>query len=409
MARTFTLAGFSEAIDWRPLKFVEPVPAAAICDSCGYVPRSTCLLPCGHTLCESCRRRCVTADGAKFECPFDGDMCSSEDIARRDYSGNLTRRKVHCWNEANGCPVILPASEIAEHFHRDCQHHGAHCPTCLATVLWKDVRAHQKSRCTNLVFHAAPEAEPDTGNNEEEALVAIERKVDQQAAQLDAKLAQLSLHSDSKSDRLLELCRGAGDLNETLRRQFRAASAVNESCLERNAALIRATYIAKSDALMSSFVALSRPVRDDPETHEWILTRYADLKGTAMTEGCSVSMSGKVYLRRYLMSWGIHFRRNSDTVSIFLRHWLHKGRYDEFLEWPFAHEMKLFIIQPKTRDERHIRVVPSAVNNAEAYCRPAAPSNRPVFFPVDAFDPSDIERAGFVEDDQLHLRFEVHL
>ncbi|XP_077549024.1 uncharacterized protein LOC144162393 isoform X2 [Haemaphysalis longicornis] len=409
MARTFTLAGFSEAIDWRPLKFVEPVPAAAICDSCGYVPRSTCLLPCGHTLCESCRRRCVTADGAKFECPFDGDMCSSEDIARRDYSGNLTRRKVHCWNEANGCTAILPASEIAAHFRRDCQHHGAHCPTCLANVLWNDVCAHQKSRCTNLVFHAAAEAEPDTGNNEEEPLVAIERKVDQEAAQLDAKLAQLSLESGSKSDRLLELCRGASNLNETLRGQFYAALAINDHRLERNAAAIRAAYLAKGNALMSAIVSMPPTTRNDAETREWVLTGYAAHVERAMKEGYSIEMTEKAYLHHYLMSWGVYLKRSVDTVCICLRHCLHEGRYDQFLDWPYTHEMKLVVIHPDTREEREIHVAPCTSNNAEARCRPAASSNKAISYPFTSFRQGDVEHGGFVKNDQLLLRFEVLL
>ncbi|XP_077549575.1 uncharacterized protein LOC144162786 [Haemaphysalis longicornis] len=409
-SRTHTLVGFSEALDWRPLKFAQPVPAAAICDSCGYVPRSTCSLPCGHTLCEPCHRRCAAgANGAEFECPFDGDVCSAEDVARRDCSRNLMRRKVHCWNEANGCTVVLPASEVTEHFHRDCQHHAARCPTCLATVLWNDVCAHHKSRCADFILRAAADVHPGTDGNQNGQLVAFEKNVEKRAVELNAKLAQLSLESASQSDRLIALCHGINDLNETLAGQFRAASDRNEHSLERNADIMKAVFMEKSEALMSAIVAMSPPIQNDPETQEWVLTGYAALKEKALTEGVSFAMSGKAYLRRYLMSWGVHLKNSAHSVCICLRHCIHKGRYDEFLDWPFAHEMKLVAVHPTTREEHEIRALPCAFNNAEVYSKPTAFSNKAVFFGVRSFDPTVLEWGGFIKNDQLFLRFEVLL
>ncbi|KAL1484509.1 hypothetical protein MTO96_050022, partial [Rhipicephalus appendiculatus] len=65
----YTLFGFLPELDWRPLHFVEPIPAFRICDACGLVPNKTLFLPCRHVVCKMCYEQCFVNDA--YECPLD--------------------------------------------------------------------------------------------------------------------------------------------------------------------------------------------------------------------------------------------------------------------------------------------------------------------------------------------------
>ncbi|XP_077557755.1 uncharacterized protein LOC144173115 [Haemaphysalis longicornis] len=318
----FALVGYSEHLERRPLKFVDPIPASRICSACGNIPRLTYILMCGHAFCEPCYESCAST--SECVCPLDGDVCDRDDVTRKEYKvEQLLGRKVHCWNEVNGCGVVLPASQIAEHVRQDCQHHVTHCPNCSAVVLSHNICAHLKTRCTTCVVHAAAEARQGADNNENSHLAAFERevhcwneangclvvlpasqiaehvrqdcqyhvtrcptcsvavvardvcahlksrctalvlderpepqqranvnertylelferKVEQRVRELDAKLAQLSLKSDSVSDKLIEICHNDNHLKEALTEQFGTASIGTLDRLDRNEAEIKA-------------------------------------------------------------------------------------------------------------------------------------------------------------------------
>ncbi|KAH9365886.1 hypothetical protein HPB48_017278 [Haemaphysalis longicornis] len=487
----FVMVGYSEDIDRRPLKFVDPIPASRICSACGNIPKLTFMLVCGHTFCEPCYQSCATT--SECVCPLDGDVCGRDDVSRKDYPADqLLRRKVHCWNEINGCGVVIPASQVAEHVRNDCQHHVTRCPMCLAVVLSLDMCAHLKSRCAALVVHAAPEAPPRTEGNEQTYFMAFEKKIEQRVHQIDAKLAQLSLKSESLAERLIELCHNDNQLKEALIEQFRLAcsemkssyseqreslmtalvqsldrlgqteSAVRalvahektieqrlgaldaklaqlslesdsqtkklaELChndnslkkaltkqfghdLDRNAAEMKALCTEKSASLMTALTSALTSVPSDRKTHQQVVTGYATLKETALKYGSSAKMSEKVYIRRYLVSWGVYFKKEGDTVNLYLRTQLHQGKEDDFLEWPFTKELKLSIIHPQTRQELVLSERPNASGaGRKYYCRPIGASNVGPYFPGTKVDPSDIESDGYVERDQLLVRLEVGL
>lgn len=137
----YKLLGFSRELDWRPLKFVSPMPPARICSACGLVPDTTGSLPCGHLLCKLCYQGCLV-DGVRM-CPLDRDVCPEDGVLWRTFPAeNLARRQVKCWNEANGCNVTAAASDITRHFQEDCEHHMINCPKCSGTVRPRDLCAH---------------------------------------------------------------------------------------------------------------------------------------------------------------------------------------------------------------------------------------------------------------------------
>ncbi|XP_077530917.1 uncharacterized protein LOC144142963 isoform X1 [Haemaphysalis longicornis] len=75
----YTLVGFSEEVDRRPLFFVEPLPVTRICSACGLVPSGIAFLPCEHFVCKSCYHQCVRS--GRVACPLDGDTCSDEEVS----------------------------------------------------------------------------------------------------------------------------------------------------------------------------------------------------------------------------------------------------------------------------------------------------------------------------------------
>lgn len=465
--RGFAVVGYSDDTELRPLKFVEPIPAGRICAVCGYIPRTTYSLLCGHTFCGPCYESCV--DVSRCVCPLDDEVCAKEDVHHRTFPAeNLLRRKVRCWNEDNGCPVVLAASQVAEHFRHECQHHCTCCPTCLAPVLRRDVCAHLKSRCTALVLSVACDTHTETDDDLKSHLVAFEQQIEKRVGEVDAKLAQLSLESVSRSDELIELLHSnnhlqealkdqleaaAGlqedkivelchnitrlkeelkdqrdaasgsqndrheqlrhdinDLKETLKDQLEAASAKTLGSLDRKAAEVKDRCIETSDALETTIGSIMQSVQIDMNTHQRVLTGYDALKQTATDKGYSDSYSQKVYLRRYLMSWGIYFKKDGDKVRLHLELKLHKGRHDEFLEWPFKKGLKLCFIHPETREEREICVKPSmSAADRKHFCKPAELDNQGVYFSQDSIESSEIERGGYLQNNQVILRLEILL
>ncbi|KAH9365896.1 hypothetical protein HPB48_015956 [Haemaphysalis longicornis] len=400
------------------------------------------------------------------------------------------RNPVHCWNEINGCGVVLPASQVGEHVREDCQYHVTRCPSCSAVVLNLDMCAHLKSRCAALLVQASPEASPRADDNERAHFMALEKKIEQRVHQLDAKLAQLSLKSDSLSDRLSELCQNDNDLKESLIEQFRLACSEIKSfysdqreplmtasvqildclgkteaavralvaqektteqrlgeldaklaqlllesgsqtkkladlchndnsmkdaltkqvapALDRNAPEIQAIFTEKCESLMTAITSALTSVPSDQKTHQQVVAGYATLKEKAVKNGSSEKMSEKVYLRRYLLSWGIYFEKEGDSVYLYLTAQLHEGKEDDFLEWPFTKELKFSIIHPQTRQERVLCATPVVSEvSRQFYCRPIGASNQSPYFKGNKVDLSDIESDGYVERDQLLVRLEV--
>ncbi|KAH9365895.1 hypothetical protein HPB48_015955 [Haemaphysalis longicornis] len=92
-SRELVLVGYSECLERRPLKFVDPIPPALICNACGIVPRLTFSLLCGHVLCEPCYQSSATTSDCV--CPKDGEVSGTGDVTSKKYPAEmLLRRKV---------------------------------------------------------------------------------------------------------------------------------------------------------------------------------------------------------------------------------------------------------------------------------------------------------------------------
>ncbi|XP_077557566.1 uncharacterized protein LOC144172816 isoform X1 [Haemaphysalis longicornis] len=165
----YTLVGFSEEVDRRPLLFLEPLPAAKVCSACGLVPNVKASLPCDHIFCKPCYEQCERS--GRITCPLDGDQCSDEEVIWMNHPArSILAKQVRCWNHRNGCNVATTAADISRHFHYECGHHSATCPKCSAEILANDVCAHLESRCdasrepSTASVHARTNASEDEEN-----------------------------------------------------------------------------------------------------------------------------------------------------------------------------------------------------------------------------------------------------
>ncbi|KAG0426860.1 hypothetical protein HPB47_026042 [Ixodes persulcatus] len=137
--------GFSDALDWRPLLFVEPVIAERACALCGVLCRKAVRLWCAHTVCSDCYAECVERGGT---CPLDQEPFCEDDLDRLECSaGYIMKRRVACWNLPSGCNFIGPVSSLLDHF-KQCTFHTVSCPQCSCSVVRSNIVRHCKEGCS---------------------------------------------------------------------------------------------------------------------------------------------------------------------------------------------------------------------------------------------------------------------
>ncbi|XP_075726820.1 uncharacterized protein LOC142768694 [Rhipicephalus microplus] len=223
----YTLFGFSQKLDWRPLYFSEPIPAYRICNACGLLPRTTICLPCRHVLCKACYEQCLDTDA--HECPLDGEQVSAEDADWRDFPlENLLRRKVKCWNEVNGCGALVSASDLLKHFDEDCVHHSTRCPKCSALILCRNVCAHRRNNCsTHVLPNEAHRQEPSQSSTPEAVFTELKVALEDGVRQLRSAFHQ-AVRDNTSCDRLNDFSHMVNTLRETVmntsEKQTRAVS-----------------------------------------------------------------------------------------------------------------------------------------------------------------------------------------
>ncbi|EEC16768.1 hypothetical protein IscW_ISCW012714 [Ixodes scapularis] len=109
--------GFSDALDWRPLLFVEPVIAERACAVCGVLCRKAVRLWCAHTVCSDCYVECVERGGT---CPLDQEPFCEDDLDRLECSAGYVMKRREGSPEMNAvtaygtlsCKVVLTVEQL---------------------------------------------------------------------------------------------------------------------------------------------------------------------------------------------------------------------------------------------------------------------------------------------------------
>ncbi|KAG0435312.1 hypothetical protein HPB47_018567 [Ixodes persulcatus] len=132
-------------VDWRPLHFERPIPRDWVCQVCGVVRKETVALPCFHTLCGVCFEGSVALGCA---CPLDRQAFDKEAVDKVKLQlRHLLKLRVFCWNHAHGCDFVGPASDLQDHFEKDCVHHKTSCPRCHQDVPQLGLVQHYVNEC----------------------------------------------------------------------------------------------------------------------------------------------------------------------------------------------------------------------------------------------------------------------
>lgn len=497
----YTLFGFSKELDWRPLHFVDSIPAHRICNACGVVPRVSVFLPCRHVLCNTCYEQCV-CDKVQA-CPLDGDPFREEDVGWTDFPlENLLKRKVKCWNEDNGCEMDMAASEINKHFFEDCVHHSTRCPKCSALILRSKVCAHLRSDdCSTSTTHSMAEnLTPHDTSSREAMLATFETILEKHVAEVRAGFHQV-VRDISQCDKLNELSHSMNVLRETvmqssetqalatsesviatvmqvnevkvaldekLNQISQRVNAVNKKvgeasehatkkCLEKldinSAALVR--HISRDSDLLkmvsqsvSAFErALGKALERATDTicqkitenadriaaskckatecvtevqkdrllgyntlnvtrYEFCVKELKSLRENANMHGWATYFSDPVYLCGYCISPGVYLKKNDSSLSVHALMQLNKGVIDEFLQWPFNHEVKVTFVDSSQGRHREFSKSLGGKPDREFCGRPTESSILSTFLP-EGCDIEDLERGSYIIGDEFCVRWEL--
>uniref|UniRef100_A0A023G7T4 Putative tumor necrosis factor receptor n=1 Tax=Amblyomma triste TaxID=251400 RepID=A0A023G7T4_AMBTT len=468
----YTLVGFSTDLDWRPLCFVKPIPTYRVCGACGLVRKSTALLPCSHTLCESCYEHSAK-DGVRV-CPLDGHRCEVEDVDLKEFPiKDLQRREVKCWNEASGCRAVLSASAIAQHFQRECRHHCVRCPKCSATVLCSDVCAHLESERCSAATTAARGCRGDSDSSEEMTLGENFKAIlEQQAGEIKTLLGRLLTTSDANSDRLNEIGHSVNNSQESIAVLKQAINGVAET-VQQEAVQVRTEtrdyakkcsdeitafreeekerFIAGSDtmnAISNAVQKMEKQLREEipkaaskqrdndsqttgvlegaaaqpeesnnamcPVDHvvprppdpyasacEFIVKGIKSLQKRAQSTVWVEYKSERAYLRGYSVSPGIAISYCGHIKGVI---WLHKGDMDDVVQWPFKTGIKFTALHPKRGMERLLLM---SKPGWFVFERPQEEREKHEWWDGDILPLKELIHDGYVEDDQLLVKFEL--
>lgn len=222
----------------------------------------------------------------------------------------------------------------------------------------------------------------------------------------DDLLASILLAIENQYDRIRELVRTTNACQETKPQNSLDAAVAYAENLAQNASKIPwAKNGPPEDTrnLLSRFPSLM-PVAT---THTWAFNCASLMeraKKVPFTFGKFNPVNGMVepvYLRGYCVSVGIRIYADGDLGFLFQ---LHKGRIDQFLEWPFNLSMKFSILHPHKPERLDEFVAPSKFPFfKDRFSRPVKESNHwiPVFGKF--FSSAELKERGFNKRDRMLL------
>ncbi|XP_077536862.1 uncharacterized protein LOC144149205 [Haemaphysalis longicornis] len=253
--------GLVSGANWRATKFATPVPPLFACELCGVISPTTFLLPCLHTLCESCASQ--SANDGNAACPFDAQSFSVGDCPKFSLPpGTADKLEACCWNESQGCTFIGTLQAVLTHYEEHCVFHVVSCPRCNGSVLLQDLPRHYRAGCHGEAISSSPElptlvqglvlrpeGDTETSLDElialprdpyQEKLPEIQRKLDEvleETKNIGTQLEELTKTSRGREDRLT---RALEELSTTFSQELQSqlhelpACATDMSNLGRN-------------------------------------------------------------------------------------------------------------------------------------------------------------------------------
>ncbi|XP_077558040.1 uncharacterized protein LOC144173529 [Haemaphysalis longicornis] len=425
----------------------DQVPPNRVCSACGIVVRRTGLLLCGHCLCGTCHLQ-QRQLGGSLCCPLDGEACPQKRVQWTTFPAADMDRAVYCWNQDNGCSTIVALGQLTDHFYQECRHHTVACRKCSTKILYNSLCSHLRT-CTGTQEPGLTEgAQVPVDNEQTTELTALKTtlstatlRMERQLGDLKGLLERLSSEGNLQSGHMNELSHSMNDLKEaqtdqisdvsrtvcslkevqtnqgnlislsvnnlkeTLQRNLEAVISQNRNLTARRAAdidVMKDVVVETGKETFRRMDSILRHILRARFSHQWILKGYGSLKERALRAGSAERFANAVYLCHYLILPGVYLKRVGYEVSLHLQLCLKRGEVDEYLQWPFNRKMTLSVVHPDSGEKRSIQTNPDCRSNF--YSRPTTPSNA-TFFIHTCLYLNDLEREGYVENDQLELCF----
>ncbi|XP_064479831.1 uncharacterized protein LOC135393288 [Ornithodoros turicata] len=266
------MSGFSDAMDWRPIEFID-LPSVRSSSLCHVVPRETFILECSHALCNQCYQ--TVLQGRRL-CPVDGGPVQEEEVQALAFKpGHLKKPKMHCCNSGHGCEFVGILDEVTTHFLEDCAFHVATCNTCDAAILRNDIvhhyteqRCHVGSSSSNDGNQAS--AKGNVVDTESKVNVALDSAMER----LCAIETQLNFHIVSIDDAKQRISANGKALSRLLNLQEQTYSVMRENieeltkCLNTGKRLLSGAISAASAVCVSDRSSTAEPDNDSDNAQD---------------------------------------------------------------------------------------------------------------------------------------------
>lgn len=317
----YTLTGFGQFLEWRTVRFTQPLPKIRICRLCGVVASAVRLLPCTHVLCESCEDQVI--DRGR-QCPIDGSPFVGEEVQTLPFAQrDLGEREVHCLNDTGdvaGCTYTGKLADLEDHFIGECAYGQTRCPKCRSRVVRKDTVDHYLG-CKGPREAGSSEDESDDGiifDTEEAVSLATALR------EIREGLKEAILKSPTADATMVELQHKANTLASFLRTLDPKRHSASKVSLSSHGSWY------------------------DSATGSKALCKFEGVDAMRKAEDPTLRLKQPYFLEGYTFDLSCQFERHWGKLSgVSFLFTLLVGAKDDFVQWPFTRQVSLTIVHPK--------------------------------------------------------------
>ncbi|XP_064479834.1 uncharacterized protein LOC135393292 [Ornithodoros turicata] len=433
------ISGFSDAMDWRPIEFVD-LPSVQSCSLCHVVPTETFFLECSHALCSQCYKSLLQGNRL---CPLDGGTIEEDEVQALTFKpSHLKKQKMHCCNLRHGCDFVGILDEVKAHFLKDCTFHVATCNRCDAAILRNDfVHHYTEQRCQAGRLSTGNESQVSTNANifdierkmdvaldtVMERLCAIETQLNVHVVSIDGAKQGISANGQALSRLIDQLERTSGDTmhqvaeltkcvdtgeNEEGRCRSRvlrgspgqSASEVKDAANDvkriMNVVLESCKKLRSTQEMLRELQSVTRLINNVAYFH---IQDFANIEKESLAEKRVRRISDVFHLFGYSAKLQIGIRTYDGVLYLgaFLR--ICQSSKDSCLKWPFTLPYAVLLVHPtdETKNiEEHVDVLKLIDRYSGSFRKPVRAANKGIGT-CQLCKLQDAVNKGFVHNDSI--------